>query len=118
MIMKNLRENIEALCITSTSTIRDALSLINREALGFALLLDPVSGLFSGLVTDGDLRRALLNGFGLEHSVQVAANTSPVTVGENVPYEEIVHKFSEKIRIIPIISSSGKVTDPQWVRQS
>jgi len=109
--MKNLRENIEALCITSTSTIRDALSLINREALGFALLLDPVSGLFSGLVTDGDLRRALLNGFGLEHSVQVAANTSPVTVGENVPYEEIVHKFSEKIRIIPIISSSGKVTD-------
>ena len=57
----DIRERIEAMSSPATGTIRQAMQAISRGELGLALLVESDSGRFAGLVTDGDLRRALLS---------------------------------------------------------
>jgi len=52
-----MKESIERITTDATGTIRTVLQAIDRGALGVALLIDPGSGKFVGLVTDGDVRR-------------------------------------------------------------
>lgn len=68
-MVPDIKERIETLSLPASSTIRQAMQIIDRGALGLALLVESETKRFIGLVTDGDIRRALLNGYGLESKV-------------------------------------------------
>ncbi|MEP7294598.1 MAG: nucleotidyltransferase family protein [Burkholderiales bacterium] len=54
----------------------DALRVIDKEAQQFALVV--ADGRLLGLVTDGDIRRALVRGLGTDARIEEAMNVSPI----------------------------------------
>ncbi len=64
--------------IKANSTIREALEIINNEALRVVLVINEHHELL-GVVTDGDIRRGILDNLSLAAPVTEVMNTSPVT---------------------------------------
>ena len=60
-------------------SVKDALEKLDREALRIVLVCDDAMSLL-GVVTDGDIRRALLKGVGLDCDVHKIMNSSPTTI--------------------------------------
>ena len=64
-----------------------------------------------GIVTDGNVRRALLKGASLEDSVMVSTNTACYTLPVNTPTETIAGQLTSQIRVIPLLDSEGRPVD-------
>lgn len=94
--------------IRPDSTLREALEIINREALRVALVIDDNNYLL-GVITDGDIRRGLLNNLALSAKAELVMNTQPVTAASNVSSAELNSMMKAKgILSIPILDD-GKV---------
>jgi len=106
-----MKNRIKQIKVASTVTIREAMQCIDKSALGVALLVDPHTDRFTGLVTDGDIRRALLNGLGLESPVIHVSRPNPITANRGMSVEEISDLLSEPIRIIPVLDDDEKIVD-------
>jgi len=88
--------------------IRDALQLIDSESLRIALVVDTHLRLL-GVVTDGDIRRGLLNNLTLDSSVSSVMNISPLTAKIGTPRKELV-KFMQQGQLLAIpLLKEGKV---------
>ena len=91
---------------------------MEQNSAGIVLVLDESRRLL-GTVTDGDLRRSLLAGFGLETLLtdllrRKAASpyAKPVSVREGTPREEILRLMEERvIRHIPVVDAEGRVVE-------
>ncbi|MGL6051718.1 MAG: CBS domain-containing protein, partial [Aeromonas salmonicida] len=59
-----MSKNWEKVVLSPDHTVRDALAVINEEALRVCLVVDQDQHLL-GVVTDGDIRRAILNNVAL-----------------------------------------------------
>ncbi len=95
--------------IKPDNTIRDALEIINNEALRVVLVVDEEDVLL-GVVTDGDIRRGLLNNLPLTEPVSEVMNTNPTTALENSSREELID-LMERLDIlsVPLLNVNGKV---------
>ncbi|WP_439146011.1 nucleotidyltransferase family protein [Vibrio sp.] len=90
------------------NTIRDALEIINNEALRVVLVVDEQQSLL-GVVTDGDIRRGLLNNLSLTSEVTQVMNGSPLTADANTSRDDLIALMeSNDILSIPLLDS-GKV---------
>jgi len=118
---------IEDISVNKNDTIKEAMKRIDQGALGIAFVLDKEKR-FLGVVTDGDIRRAILNGIDLKKPVNLIANESSVTVEKgwdrgkimnilekkNIPRRIPPHGtikipvLDEKKRVIDIIFASKK----------
>jgi len=102
-------KDIEKLKLTENSTIREALEIIDQGAVKFAIVVDEEDKLL-GTITDGDIRRAILNGAELKNSIKDIYFKRPITVNINNTREEIIDICtSKKIYQIPVIDDDGKV---------
>jgi len=97
--------------LAAHGTIREAMEAIERGEMGFALLLEEGSGRFGGLVTDGDIRRALLAGLGLETLVASVPRPTPTVGRVEMSPEEVNELFDDQIRAVPLLDDLGKVAD-------
>jgi len=94
--------------IKPDNTIRDALEIINRESLRVVLVVDAQQSLL-GVVTDGDIRRGLLNNLSLTSEVTQVMNGSPLTADANTSRDDLIAVMeSNDILSIPLLDS-GKV---------
>jgi CBS domain-containing protein len=57
-----------AFCVATSSSIRDAMAMIDRNGLGVAVAVDQ-DDRFVGVITDGDVRRAMLASLDLSQPV-------------------------------------------------
>jgi dTDP-glucose pyrophosphorylase len=95
-------------CVPPEATLIDALSAIDRGALGFALVVD--HGKLIGVATDGDVRRALIRGVTTNASIRIAMNAQPVVGRANERPAEWRRKLHERrIRHLPIIDDTGQL---------
>jgi len=106
--MKN--KLIKQISISRNDSIRKALNAIDRGAIGIALINNS-DHTFYGLVTDGDIRRALLSGKGLNTPVDNISRPSTVTASINTESARLLQMISEKIRCIPILDNNQQVVD-------
>lgn len=100
------------------SSIKRAMREIDKGGIGVAFVVDQNESLF-GIVTDGDVRRALLAGVGLDEPVDKIANRSPAKLPFGLPQEELLrlsreNKFSEKIprdgvMAVPLVDENNRV---------
>jgi len=94
--------------IKPTCTLRDALEIINNEALRVALVIDDNEQL-QGVVTDGDVRRGLLNNLTLTSEITQVMNSSPFTADANTSRDDLIAVMeSNDILSIPLLDC-GKV---------
>ncbi|MEZ8144271.1 alcohol dehydrogenase [Enterovibrio norvegicus FF-454] len=99
----------EKTLISEYSTIKQALAIINNEAMRVAVVVDKDNRL-RGMVTDGDIRRGLLNDLTLTDSVTKVMNLNPITVSQNISKEQLVELMERKqILSVPLLDTEGKV---------
>ena len=92
-----------------TSLIKEALTVINIGAMGIALVVDENEKLI-GTLTDGDIRRGLLNNLGLEDSIEnIIFRTPTVCTIENTKEEILRIALDKKLYQIPIVDGSGRL---------
>jgi len=105
-----LNRQLERVLVLPEASLRQALSLIDKSGLGVALVVDGERQLL-GLVTDGDLRRAILNGHTLDEPVRTVMTADPVTADEGVPRELVFGLMNFKIRHVPVVNDRRQVCD-------
>jgi len=92
-----------------TSRIREALKIIDSGAIQIALVIDENEKLL-GTLTDGDIRRGLLDGLTLESSVKTIIFTTPRVCKIDDTKEKIIEiALSKKLHQIPIVDNDGKL---------
>lgn len=106
-----MKKEIAEMMVPINKTIREALECIDKGGLGVALLVEPESLVFSGLITDGDIRRALLNGEGLNSFVSNVKHPETTVAFVNTSVEALSGLFTEKIRVIPILDHNHEIID-------
>ncbi|MGF1881047.1 nucleotidyltransferase family protein [Vibrio splendidus] len=89
--------------LSQTATIKDALQIIDSEALRVALVVDGYQQL-KGVVTDGDIRRGLLSGKGLGTLLVEVMNKNPITADANSSREDLIERMNKlDILFIPLV---------------
>jgi len=106
-----MQARIDKMTVVFDATLRDAMQAVDRGALGLALLVTPASGRFMGVVSDGDIRRALLQGKGLEAPVSRICHPNPTVGRVGMTAEQLASLFNEAIRILPILDEDERVVD-------
>ncbi|WP_339034774.1 aminotransferase class I/II-fold pyridoxal phosphate-dependent enzyme [Bradyrhizobium symbiodeficiens] len=103
--------NISGICITRQSTLRDALDMLDRSGLGVLLLVKD-DRKFERTVTDGDLRRLLLEGASLEQTLASISERQSIVVPENRTRRDALELMQKHtIDHLPVVDISGRVVD-------
>lgn len=92
-----------------SATIRDAMITINESGMQMLLLVDE-EGRFLRTVTDGDLRRMLLNGAEMGHTLEglpvIESVTAPDSVGRR---DALAVMDRHEINHLPLIDGEGRI---------
>lgn len=81
--------------VPDTATIEQALFEITSKSMGMTAVLD-ASGAVAGLFTDGDLRRALAGGHGLDSPVVAVMTPAPSTIASSRLAVEAVEEMERR----------------------
>jgi dTDP-glucose pyrophosphorylase len=101
--------NILDIVLNKSSLIREALKVIDKGAIKIAIVVDKDEKVI-GTLTDGDIRRGLLNGLTLDSSIDSLYFKEPILANINDSKESIVQKaISKQIYQIPIIDDDGRL---------
>ena len=103
--------NPQRFIVGEMDTIRDAITCIDRNATGAALVTDSADKLL-GIITDGDVRRALIKGTQLEGSAVDIMQTRPITATDDFTRKQLLHLArTNSVAQIPIVDTDNKVLD-------
>ncbi len=85
--------------------MHEALALLETNHHGFILTTNS-SGAVTGLATDGDLRRMLLDGASLNVTIGSCANTNFIWADNATPREILLKQLDNNIRVIPLLDGN------------
>ena len=90
--------------VLPSATVKEVLKVIDSESLQLALVVDSDKRLL-GTVTDGDIRRAFINGASLSDSIDGIMSTTPTVADLRMPKTKISELMTAKeLGSIPILS--------------
>jgi dTDP-glucose pyrophosphorylase len=93
--------------IKPEDTIIMALEVIDKGALQIALAVNE-TGQLVGAVTDGNIRRGILKGVGLDEPVKIIMNPKPVYISDKASYQQVLALMRQtKLRHIPTVDDQG-----------
>ncbi|MCX2683726.1 nucleotidyltransferase family protein [Campylobacter sp. MIT 21-1685] len=101
--------DINKLKLTPNSSIKEALKIIGSERVRLGIVVDSKSKLL-GVLSDSNIRKALINGKNLQSSIEGIYTRNPVTIKENTKKEELL-KLSAKNDIydFPVLNEKNEV---------
>lgn len=102
--------NYEKLICGKNLIIKDVMKCIEDNAKGTAFIVDGDSRLV-GIVTDGDIRRALLSGAGLKEPIKMYMNSNFVYASNPADVQKIFHQYGGRIKVIPVVDEKMHVKD-------
>lgn len=105
-----MQMKVDKLLCGQNATIRDVMLCIEKNAKGTAFIVDGESKIV-GIVTDGDIRRLLIEGYGMNDRIAEYMNRDFVYASADDEPQEIAHKFNDTIRIIPIVNEKLQPVD-------
>lgn len=102
---------ITAISVTRSTVIREALSILDQQASGI-LLLNYDDGRFERTVTDGDLRRLLLDGRTLQDTLAGLPVIDPIVLRAGFVRGDALDLMNlHDINHLPVLDAHGKVID-------
>ena len=117
-----MNNNIHPIMITKDCSIRKTMQTIDDASShecpdGLAIIIDESKKLI-GIVTDGDLRRAIVKNVDIESSIKNIMVTDPVTVNKGMSDSEMLESVSIKLKELKrnighiiIVDDDGQVDD-------
>jgi perosamine synthetase len=102
-----VRTNVDKNCLTMNATLKEVMTRTNDIAGDIIFIVDD-AGVLKGVVTDGDVRRAILNGTALTARAPEFMNTAFTSARENTDHTAQLALLSERIRFIPILDDAGR----------
>lgn len=110
-------KNADNIKLKSTSTIKEALTIIDNGAMQIALVVDNSDKLL-GTLTDGDIRRGILKGLDLDSSIESIIFKSPTVAKMSNTKEEILKiALLKKLHQIPIVNENNEIIGIQEIEQ-
>lgn len=110
-------KKIDSIILQKSNTIKEAMECVNKSGFGIVLVINDERKLL-GIVTDGDIRRALLSGKNLNTSIKDIMTINPTTAPEKTPAAELLEvMLREGIQEIPIVNKNGIVVDIVLLRE-
>jgi len=101
--------------VREDASLRKALETITRSGKQVAVVVDGETRLL-GLLTDGDVRKAILRGLSLEADVQQAMNRNPVVARAGIgTVDAITFMRSRSIRHLPVLDARRGVVELLWL---
>ena len=96
--------------VAAASSVRETIATIEANRGQLVLVLDDRDKLL-GVVTDGDIRRAILRGVTLDSPVSEIMNTSPKVAKQADNSKQIIEQMSQfAVRHVPVVDDEGRVT--------
>lgn len=90
-------------------SVIDALTVINEGALRICLIVS-ADNILLGVITDGDIRRAILNNIALTENVTRVMNRQPTTIADNLPRQHMLTMMQQQsILALPVVDHQGHI---------
>jgi perosamine synthetase len=102
--------DVKNITVKKNDNLKFALAQIDQFGLGTLFVVSEDFSL-EGVLTDGDIRRALIRGVGLNDSVYQIMNTDFLKLPVNSDTVEILNKLNDIIKIIPLVDNENKLVD-------
>jgi len=105
--MKSWKEVI----VSADTQLGDAIARIDRSGLQIAIVVSD-RGCLQGVVSDGDVRRAILRGYRLDISVSEIMNRDATTAHYKTPHADLLALMRRKVlHHIPLLNDERQVVD-------
>ncbi|MER2190109.1 MAG: nucleotidyltransferase family protein [Solibacillus sp.] len=101
--------------IKETKSLLETMRIIDETSLQFAIVVDVENHLL-GTVTDGDIRRGILRGEGLDVPISTIMNTTPITAKSGLrvaKYKQLMK--SKKLKQLPVVNERNQVVDVLFI---
>jgi dTDP-glucose pyrophosphorylase len=104
-----LKKNWKKTLLLENSTIRKVIKNLEKSALQIVLVIDKKKNLV-GTITDGDIRRGLLNGLNISSPIKKLINKKPL-IGSSTMSTNTMNQIMQtnKINQLPIVDKSKKI---------
>ncbi len=103
--------NWKDVIISPETSLNDAIAKIDASGLQVALVLDTDNTLL-GILTDGDIRRAILMGKNLQISVSLVMNPHAISLPSSVSRDQMLALMKKKvIHHLPLVDEAGRMVD-------
>ncbi|RRS31270.1 MAG: alcohol dehydrogenase [Epsilonproteobacteria bacterium (ex Lamellibrachia satsuma)] len=110
-------KNYKDILLKPTSTIKEALQIIDSGAMKIALVIEENKKLI-GTLTDGDIRRGLLNNLSLDDSIESIIFKNPTVCNIEDTKEHILEVAIErKLYQVPIVDHEGKLVGIEVINE-
>lgn len=110
-------EMLNKLTGNDSLTIVDAMGKIDQNSKGILFITDQ-NGILQGALTDGDIRRWLMNSGEITASVTNAMNSSPISLQEERKSDAFKIMNKKQITALPLIDCEKKVVDVVFLSDS
>ncbi|NPE27394.1 NAD-dependent epimerase/dehydratase family protein [Methanococcoides sp. SA1] len=101
---------LDKLIVNKTSTIKETMRTIDANTLGVAFVVDNSHKLI-GIATDGDIRRAIIEGTNIRSSINDVMNKEPIIAKETLSDIQTCNLLKKhQINIIPRLNEEGIIS--------
>jgi dTDP-glucose pyrophosphorylase len=105
-----MSNELKKYCVNANVSILDAIKSIDRSGEGFAVVIDN-TGKVQGVLSDGDVRRAILSGKTLEQPIKDHIQRNFLYSNEQASRAEVLDLMqARKIRHVPIVDKGGHLS--------
>lgn len=105
-----MKNKIDMHVIDGLSSVGDALAKIDANQNGAVFLASPHLSIY-GIATDGDIRRWLIAGGNIDDPIECCANRDFVWEHQGAQRENIIKKFDQHIKLVPILDDAKRLVD-------
>jgi dTDP-glucose pyrophosphorylase/CBS domain-containing protein len=106
-----VEQRLESVVISPATSISDAVAILDKAGTG-ALVLCENGRTLCGLLTDGDIRRAILQGKSMEAPIITIASRKPVVAPRSISTLEALHLMNEHdIHHLPVVDEGNHVVE-------
>ena len=113
-----LKKDLSRILINPDDTLEEAIQALNSGGMRIVIVIDQNSKLL-GIITDGDIRAALLEHKDMQTKAKEFMNSKPYLATEDESKEFILEKMHEKnILAVPIIDSKGRIKALETIHET
>ncbi len=104
-------KSLNKILIDKNKTIKEVIDILNSTSSRFVVIVDKNKKLL-GTITDGDIRRALLENFEINSLVKEIMNKKPITSFDKAKDETIINLMKKyDIQHVPILNKKREIID-------